>query len=49
MTYARDIKPEYLTDTFFGKGFEAKLKKAEKNEKDLEVGIFFNVRDMKEV
>ena len=49
MVYARDIKPEHLTDAFFGTGFEAKLKIAEANGHDLEIGEFFLVKDMKEV
>lgn len=39
--YARDLKPEMLTDIFMGAGFEAKLKEAEKKGKELVVGEYF--------
>jgi len=38
MIYARDIKKELLTDSFFGKGFEKLLKEAEEQDKEVVVG-----------
>lgn len=35
--YARDLKPEFQTDTFMGKGFEEKLAKARKNGNDMKL------------
>jgi len=39
--YARDLKSEMLTDSFMGKGFEEKLKEAERKGKELIVGEYY--------
>jgi hypothetical protein len=38
--YARDLRPEILTDSFMGKGFESKLKFANEKNAELIVGYY---------
>jgi len=40
--YARDLKDELKTDEWMGKGFEAKLREAERRGVELLVGKFFD-------
>jgi len=40
--YARDLKDECKTDEWMGKGFEAKLREAERRGVELLVGKFFD-------
>jgi len=39
--YARDLKPECLTDAFMGAGFEEKLKQAEAKGVELVIGRYY--------
>lgn len=38
--YARDLKPEYQTDSFMGEGFEKIMKEYEERGEDLIIGKY---------